>query len=148
MKSDSNERPDLLIFNKPFAFANDEKPYESIVIVEFKRPMRDDYSDKENPITQVNRYAREVINGIAKDKDKREFDLRQNTPIYAYIVCDLTKKLKANATDAGYKLLPSGDGYFFFNDNYNMYVEIMSFDKILKDSNERNRVLFEKLNLT
>jgi len=148
MKSESNERPDLLIFNKPFAFANDEKPYESIVIVEFKRPMRNDYSEKENPITQVNRYAREVISGIAKDKNKREFDLRQNTPIYAYIVCDLTPKLKASATDAGYKLLPSGDGYFFFNDNYNMYVEIMSFDKILKDSNERNRVLFEKLNLT
>ncbi|WP_339877447.1 ATP-binding protein [uncultured Algoriphagus sp.] len=148
IESESSERPDLLIFNKPFAFTNDEKPYESIVIVEFKRPMRDDYSDKENPITQVNRYAREVINGIAKDKNKREFDIRQNTPIYAYIVCDLTTKLKASASDAGYKLLPSGDGYFFFNDNYNMYVEIMSFDKILKDSNERNRVLFEKLNLT
>lgn len=29
-----------------------------------------------------------------------------------------------------------------------MYVEILSFDKILKDSKERNRVLFEKLNLT
>lgn len=148
LESQSSERPDILIFNKPFAFTNDEKPYESIVIVEFKRPMRDDYSDKENPITQVNRYAREVISGIAKDKHKREFDLRQNTPIYAYIVCDLTPKLKANASDAGYKLLPSGDGYFFFNDNYNMYVEIMSFDKVLKDSNERNRVLFEKLNLT
>src|SRR5690606_21791612 len=148
LESQSSERPDILIFNKPFAFTNDEKPYESIVIVEFKRPMRDDYSDKENPITQVNRYAREVINGIAKDKHKREFDLRQNTPIYAYIVCDLTPKLKASASDAGYKLLPSGDGYFFFNDNYNMYVEIMSFDKVLKDSKERNRVLFEKLNLT
>lgn len=145
--SESNERPDLIVFNKPFAFSNDEKPYESIVIIEFKRPMRDDYSENENPISQINRYAREVINGEAKDKNKREFDLRQNTPIYAYIVCDLTKKLKASAQDAGYKLLPSGDGYFFFNDNYNMYVEIMSFDKVLKDSKERNRVLFEKLNI-
>jgi len=148
LESESDERPDLIVFNKPFAFSNDEKPYESIVIIEFKRPMRDDYTEKENPIYQINRYAREVMNGEAKDKNKREFDLRQNTPIYAYIVCDLTKKLKASALDAGYKLLPSGDGYFFFNDNYNMYVEIMSFDKVLKDSKERNRVLFEKLNLT
>jgi hypothetical protein len=67
--------------------------------------------------------------------------------MYAYIICDLTKKLKAFASDAGYKKLPGGDGYFSFNDNYNMYIEIMSFDKILKDSKERNRVLFEKLNL-
>ncbi|MDO6738614.1 hypothetical protein [Wenyingzhuangia sp. 2_MG-2023] len=148
IESESNERPDLIVFNKPFAFSNDEKPYESIVIIEFKRPSRNDYSEKENPISQINRYAREVIAGEAKDKHKREFNLRQNTPIYAYIICDLTKKLESTATDSGYKKLPSGDGYFFFNDNYNMYVEIMSFDKVLKDSKERNRVLFEKLNLT
>lgn len=148
VNSESKDRPDILIFNKPFAFANDDKPYQSIVIVEFKRPMRDDYTESENPIQQVNKYAREIIEGEAKDKHQREFDLRPNTPIYAYIVCDLTKKLKAFAKDAGYKLLPSGDGYFSFNDNYNMYVEILSFDKVLKDSKERNRVLFEKLNLT
>ncbi|HCM77657.1 MAG TPA: hypothetical protein DIS90_14845 [Cytophagales bacterium] len=110
--------------------------------------MRDDYSETENPISQVNKYAREIIEGDAKDKHDREFNFRPNTPIYTYIVCDLTKKLKAFAKDAGYKQLPSGDGYFSFNDNYNMYIEIMSFDKVLKDSKERNRVLFEKLNLT
>ncbi len=147
INSESTERPDLLIFNKPFAFSNDNKPYESVVIIEFKRPMRDDYSDDENPIMQVNRYAREIINGDAKDKNNREFDLRPNTPIYAYIVCDLTKKLKAYAEDAGYKKLPDGNGYFSFNENYNMYIEIMSFDKILADSNERNKVLFDKLNI-
>ena len=147
IESESSERPDLIVFNKPFAFSNDNKPYESIVLIEFKRPMRDDYTDEENPIQQVTRYAREIIEGEAKDKDKREFDIRKNTPIYAYIICDLTKKLKGYANDSGYKLLPSGDGFFFFNDNYNMYVEILSFDKILNDSKERNRVLFEKLNL-
>jgi hypothetical protein len=146
--SDSKDRPDIIIFNKPFAFANDDKPYESIVLIEFKRPMRDEYTEQENPILQINKYAREIIEGEAKDKYDREFDYRNNTPIYAYIVCDLTKKLKAFASDAGYKKLPNGDGYFSFNDNYNMYIEIMSFDKILNDSKERNRVLFEKLNLT
>lgn len=148
VNSDSKDRPDIIIFNKPFAFSNDDKPYESIVLIEFKRPMRDDYTEHENPIYQINKYAREIIEGEVKDKYDREFDYRKNTPIYAYIVCDLTKKLKAFATDAGFKQLPSGDGYFSFNDNYNMYIEIMSFDKILKDSKERNRVLFEKLNLT
>ena len=148
VNSDSKDRPDIIIFNKPFAFSNDDKPYESIVLIEFKRPMRDDYTEQENPIYQINKYAREIIEGEVKDKYDREFDYRKNTPIYAYIICDLTKKLKAFASDAGYKQLPSGDGYFSFNDNYNMYIEIMSFDKILKDSKERNRVLFEKLNLT
>lgn len=145
--SASEERPDIIVFNRPFVFSNDNKPYESIVLIEFKRPMRDDYSDDENPIQQINRYAREIIEGEAKDKHEREFDFRKNTPIYAYIICDLTKKLKSYAKDSGFRPLPSGDGFFFFNDNYNMYVEIMSFDKILNDSRERNRVLFDKLNI-
>ncbi|MBN8566897.1 MAG: hypothetical protein J0M25_09220 [Flavobacteriales bacterium] len=148
VNSNSADRPDVIVFNRPFAFANDNKPYQSIVLVEFKRPMRDDYTDEENPIQQINRYAREIIEGEAKDKHNREFDFRENTPIYAYIICDLTKKLKSYAKDAGFRPLPSGDGFFFFNDNYNMYVEIMSFDKILNDSRERNRVLFDKLNIT
>jgi hypothetical protein len=145
--SDSQDRPDIIIFNKPFAFANNDKPYDSIVLIEFKRPMRDDYTDDENPILQVNKYAREIINSEVRDKYGREFDLGKNTPIYAYIICDLTRKLKSYATDAGYKLSPDSAGYFFFNENYNMYVEIMSFDKILRNSKATNRVLFEKLNL-
>ena len=34
---DSKNRPDLLIFNHPFAFADSEPPFGSIVLVEFKR---------------------------------------------------------------------------------------------------------------
>lgn len=105
-------------------------------------------SGKSGYIRLLNNAFSSIIEGDAKVKHEREFDFRKNTPIYAYIICDLTKKLKSFAKDAGYKLLPSGDGYFSFNDNYNMYIEIMSFDKVLKDSKERNRVLFEKLNLT
>lgn len=145
--SKSKDRPDIIIFNRPFAFVNDEKPYESVVIIEFKRPMRDDYTEEENPISQVNRYVREIIDGDVKDKNNREFDLRENTPIYSYIICDMTKKLKSFAKDAGYKLLPDGGGYFNFNDNYNMYIEIISFDKLIRDSKKRNKVLFDKLNM-
>ncbi|WP_288879244.1 ATP-binding protein [Pedobacter panaciterrae] len=147
IKSQSADRPDIIIFNQPFAFTSDDKPYGSIVLIEFKRPMRDDYSDKENPITQVNRYAGEIAENDVLDKDGRSLDIRNNTPIYAYIVCDLTKNLRKFAKEAGYKPLPDNDGFFSFNDNYNLYVEIISFDKLVKDSKQRNKVLFEKLNL-
>jgi hypothetical protein len=147
ISSASSDRPDIIIFNKPFAFANDEKPYSSVVLIEFKRPMRDDYSDRENPITQINRYAGEISENEIKDKDGRTMDIKANTPIYAYIVCDLTKNLRKFAKDAGYKPLPDNDGFFSFNDNYNLYIEIISFDKLLKDSKQRNKILFDKLNL-
>ena len=147
LKSESTDRPDIIVFNKPFAFTNEDKPYGSIVLIEFKRPMRDDYTDKENPIAQINRYAGEIVSNEVMDKDNRTFDFRENTPIYAYIICDLTKNLRKFAKDAGYKPLPDNDGFFFFNDNYNLYVEIISFDKLIRDSKQRNKVLFEKLNL-
>lgn len=50
VESESRDRPDLLILNNSFAFNDSDKPYSSIVLVEFKRPMRKDYSDDENPI--------------------------------------------------------------------------------------------------
>lgn len=145
--SDSLLRPDIIIFNKPFAFSNNDKPYSSVVIIEFKRPMRDDYTDTENPINQVNNYVREIQNNSMTDKDDRPFDLRAGTPIYAYIVCDLTKKLREFAENAGYTKMPDNDGYFFFNNNFNLSIEIISFDKLIKDSKQRNKALFEKLNL-
>lgn len=145
--SSSTERPDIIVFNKPFAFTNDDKPYTSIVLIEFKRPMRDDYTEKENPIAQINRYAGEISENEVLDKDNRTLDFRPNTPIYAYIISDLTKNLRKFAKDGGFKPLPDNDGFFSFNDNYNLYVEIISFDKLVRDSKQRNKVLFEKLNL-
>lgn len=98
-ESISNDRPDLLIFNKPFALSDSEKPYSSIVLVEFKRPMRDDYADDENPISQITKYTRELIQNKVVDKSGRQFDLRANTPIYSFIICDLTPKLRDKAGD-------------------------------------------------
>jgi hypothetical protein len=147
MESDSILRPDVIIFNKPFAFSGNDKPYSSVVIVEFKRPMRDDYSDDENPISQVNNYVREVQSNNITDKNGRPFDLRGGTPVYAYIVCDLTRKLREFAENAGYIPMPDNDGYFTFNSNLNLYAEIISFDKLITNSLQRNKALFEKLNL-
>lgn len=146
-ESNSTKETDIVVFNKSHLLSDEKKPYSSIVIVEFKRPMRNDYTDKENPINQVNTYVREIINNKALDKDGRPFDIKDKTPIYAYIVCDLTLNMRKFAEDQNFTVLPDNDGYFNFNRNYSLYVEIISFDKLIRDSKKRNKVLFEKLNL-
>lgn len=150
-KVNSTLRPDIIVhnevFNRPFALSGNDKPYSSIVIIEFKRPMRDDYTDAENPISQVTNYVRKINENSITDKNGRPFDLRGGTPAYAYIVCDLTPKLREFAENAGYTRMPDNDGYFTFNTNLNLYVEIISFDKLLVNSQQRNKALFEKLNL-
>ncbi len=80
--------------------------------------------------------------------EEKILDVDESEESVAPVRYDISSYGADYTVDSIVKLLPSGDGYFAFNDNYNMYIEIMSFDKILNDSRERNRVLFEKLNLT
>lgn len=83
-----------------------------------------------------------------KDRQGRYIEINTNVPFYAYIICDLTPKLKSIATnDFDYTQTPDGLGYFTFNKNLNAYIEVISYTKLLEDSKKRNAVLFDKLNL-
>lgn len=146
-KERKTKRPDILIFNKTLAFTEDQNPYPSIVIIEFKRPERNDYTDSENPVAQVLRYMDMILSNKAKDKDGRPIITGKATRFYVYIICDITTKLKKIADGYSATKAPDDLGYFWFNTNYNAYMEIISFDKVLNDSKKRNHVLFEKLGL-
>ena len=47
------------------------------------------------------------------------------------------------------QLTPTPDslGFFGYNTNLGVYVEVLSFDKLVSDARKRNSVLFEKLGL-
>jgi hypothetical protein len=143
----SADRPDIIIFNNPSVFVDSGAPFQSIVLIEFKRPARDDYDDEENPITQVFNYVRKLKAGEAKDRKGRPITIPPTTPIYAHIVCDLTPSLHQHAENATLKPTPDGHGYFGNNPGLGVYVEIVSFDKLIDDAKRRNAVLFEKLGL-
>lgn len=145
---ESNNRPDIVIFNNPIAFIEDEdQPYSSVVIIEFKRPMRKSYSEIENPFSQVYDYIRNIRSGKFTDKNGLLVNLQPSTPFYIYIICDLTPKIKAYAENNGFTPTPDLQGYFDFNRNFNAYIEVISFPKLLSDAKKRNRVLFKKLNI-
>jgi hypothetical protein len=82
----SKDRPDILIFNAPSAFVNDLPPFQSIVLIEFKRPLRNDYTDDENPIAQTYRYVTLIKSGNALDRAGRPIVVKPDTPFYAYVI--------------------------------------------------------------
>ena len=145
--SDSRDRPDLVIFNNPLAVVEGEAPYSSIVIVEFKRPMRNKYSDDENPISQVIGYVKKIREGKMLDKSGRVILGVSSIPFYAYIVCDITSKIKEFAELSSLTISPDGMGYFGYNSPSSTYIEIISFDRLIQDAKKRNRILFDKLHL-
>lgn len=149
--ADSKDRPDLLIFNDSFAFVNDEAPHNSFVIVEFKRPERQDYNttaEKKNPVDQVMSYIRTIRENKALDRRGKLIQLdKDKTPFYAYIICDFNVNLAKVLEERNYKRTPDNMGFFYFHDIYNAYIEVISYQKLLKDAKNRNRILFEKLGL-
>ncbi|UBF28693.1 ATP-binding protein [Kovacikia minuta CCNUW1] len=147
VSANGSDRPDLIVFNHPFAFVEGESPYTSIVIIEFKRPMRDLYSESENPISQVYGYIKKIQEGSATDKDGRVIPAGRSMPFYAYIICDITPKVKEFAENYGLTITPDQRGYFGYNPNFNTYVEVISFEKLISDAKQRNRILFDKLHL-
>jgi hypothetical protein len=145
---DSDDRPDLLIYNNPIAFAPGEEPFSSIVIIEFKRPERSDYNEETSPIRQVLRYIEQIRAGRARRSDGSTMELPPQVPFYCYVIATLTPSLQRDVRERGFTQAPDGQGYFSYNSNYNAYIEVSAYRKILSDAKKRNKALFDKLQIT
>jgi hypothetical protein len=155
-EDDDSPRPDIIVanastknsFDKNLLYTDSQStPYDSFTIIEFKRPMRDYYSGKEDdPIAQVQRYVNYVNSGKAKTNDGRLINPK-NAKFYCYIICDITPKIREIASDRGFTETGDGEGYFWYNSNSKAYIEVISYDKLLKDSKQRNQILFDKLGI-
>lgn len=147
LDTESNERPDLLIFNNPISFVEGEDaPFNSVVLVEFKRPMRDNYDpEKDNPIEQVYDYVEKIRAGKQITKKGRRFPITDQTWFYTYIVCDINDKIEKWASYAQLTKTFDGLGYYGYNKDLKCMIEILTFDQVVANAKKRNRVLFNKL---
>lgn len=147
-----HKEPDLALFYEEGKFfRNGENIITSpIAIVEFKRPKRTNYPDDENPINQALRYAGKILAGKYEMPDGVEkVDVDANrTPVYIYIVCDLTSKIREFAMMTGsLSISPDNEGYFGYLKDFNAYIEIKSYKKVISDAKMRNQIFFSKLGL-
>jgi len=85
--------------------------------------------------------------GKAKDRNGRPIIVPPGTPFYGYIVCDMMPKLEEQAKYAQLTKTPDGMGYFGYNAQVGVYVEIVSFAKLVDDAKKRNTAFFEKLGI-
>jgi hypothetical protein len=142
-------RPDLAIWNNPVSLSEEIGPtLGAVTILEFKRPQRRDYTgDDKDPIAQVFGYIRCIRDGRAKTRAGRPLTVTPNTPFYAYILADLTPKLRECAENASMLDTPDRQGYFGYNKNLGCYIEVLSYEKVIDDARKRNRAFFEALHL-
>ena len=138
---DSQKRPDILTYTPG------SEPFSSIVIVEFKRPERDDYSDEENPIRQVLEYVNLIRGGKARRSDGSTIEISDTVPFYCYVIATLTPKLKDEAIQRNFIIAPDGQGFFYYITNLRAYIEVSSYRKVLDDATKRNKAFFDKLEI-
>ena len=146
IQSDSNNEPDIAIFDAPFAFVDeDQQPFRNITIIEFKRPGRENYNQEENPIQQVIEYMDDIIGGKIKTKDGLTIDGNEHIRFFCYILCDVNDKIKKYAKQKDFQSTQDGMGFYHYMNNYNAYIEIIPYNKMIQDSKKRNKILFDKL---
>jgi hypothetical protein len=128
-------------------FSETKSPYQSVVIVEFKRPAHNEYPARvDNPVEQVLRNVRKIKEGTAKDKDGKTLNVGL-IPFCAYFLCSLPPRIKAMADDHDFVKTPDNEGYFRYHQSAGSYMEIVSDDTVLNDAKKRNRAFFERLRI-
>jgi hypothetical protein len=146
LESDSESRIDIAVFDEAISFSDKDNQFNSITIIEFKKPNRNDLKpDDKNPIQQVLRYVDDIKNGKKCRANGRPFGNVTSTAFYCYVIADMTPSLKEDARFAGLKITPDGEGYFGYIPDPGVYLEVISLDKLLRDAKERNQILFDKL---
>jgi hypothetical protein len=144
------KRPDLMLFDRShllFEETNDGNPFDTVVIFELKRPMRENL-EKENddPVVQVLNYMEKIKTNKVTDKAGRLIKVNEYTKFYLYVVCDVLDNYKSKLEN-NYGCTPTFDKLGYFRMNHNQYLEVLSYDKIINDAKKRNKILFDKLGL-
>ena len=153
--SESGKEPDLALwrFFDSSLLVNEKgiaSSLPTITIVEFKRPMRDNYKEdtpEDNPIKQVLRYIDLIREGKAQTDEGRPVTPMDNAPAFCYIIADLTTSLKKICESEDLQESSDRLGYYKYHSKKNAYIEVLSFDAIVQRSKERNRAFFDKLGL-
>jgi hypothetical protein len=151
--STERREPDIValnVFDEPILVSDGQRlPLASIVVVEIKRPMRNDASagEDKDPIEQALGYLDRIRKGGATTSSGRAIPNSEEIPGFCYVICDLTPSVQKRCKILDLLSTSDHQGYFGYNKSFRAYIEVISFDRLLNSARERNRAFFDKLGL-
>lgn len=143
LENGTQKRTDLIVFDAALSYTAETDDINSITIVELKRPQRDDHEN--DPVWQVLKYVRDIREGKIKKDNGRDFGDMSRVKFYCYVIGDLTPSMRDSAVGRGLRLTQDNEGYYGYNEGIGAYVEVISYNKLLKNARQRNQVFFDKL---
>jgi hypothetical protein len=146
----STKEPDIaIVFERSLAFQREGRD-EPIVIVEFKRPGRDNYDGNSSPVAQVLDYVDLFRSGTAvKDRTGKIIKpISASTRFICFVVADFTETLKkVIRSSIANNPTADGQGFFGYSREHNATVEVLPYEKLLQDAKVRNEAFFSRLGL-
>ena len=152
-RSESRDRPDidvLQLFDTPILVSEQKHaPFGTLTIIELKRPMVASGGDgaRRDPIKQVLGYLKKIRDGKVATANGRPISNSREIPGFCYVVADLTPSVISSCLEADLTKTEDHIGYFGFHRYHNAYIEVISFDRLVRGARERNRAFFDKLGL-
>lgn len=146
----SGREPDIAaVFERSLAFQREGRD-EPVIVVEFKRPGRNDYDGNSSPVAQVLEYVDLFRLGTAVT-DKRGKVIKpisMTTRFICFVVADFTETLKRVVRSSpANNATADGQGYFGYSREHNATIEVLPYEKLLSDARVRNEAFFSQLGL-
>ena len=150
IESSSSERADLLV-----AMTNNQDDITAFVLVEFKKPKRNNYNRIDNPIAQIVDYSKIIKNGkfnkiICKNgkEYKEPITIPNNIPFYAYIIADITSTLSDLIDEYELERFKGQSGIEYCYGTVNkIHITIKPYKTIIKEAKLNNRAFFDMLGI-
>lgn len=138
---------DLIFFDDCSIYREGDN--DVIVLVEFKRPGRNNYKygdAKNDPISQVIDTGNKIReDGKIITTKQRTISVPKGVRIYAYVIADIEKTLKAVCENNDMRSTWDNEGYYRYHERKDIFIEVLSYDKLLKDAKKRNAAFFDIL---
>lgn len=138
---------DLVLFDDCSIYREGDK--DTIVLIEFKRPGRDDYSYGDagkDPIQQVIETAVKIRgDGRIITQSGKTISVPAGVRLYAYIVADVEPSLRAVCENHDMQDSWDQKGFYTYHAKKDVFIEVMGYDKLLDDAKKRNAAFFDVL---
>jgi hypothetical protein len=158
--SDSEKRPDLLVWNLAHGLglvdSNDDDavvdvsaPLRKVMIVEFKRPGRRNYGKVEDQVEQqITKYLKQLKAGEIESFSRQRVRVAKDCVFHVYVVADIVGELEDQL--AGWTTTANGEGRIrsLDNDFKGSTIEIIQWQDLVNDAWSRNEATIRAAGLT
>lgn len=121
----------------------------AVMVVEFKRPGRDDYrsgKDGYDPVRQVQDTVLQIRQrGSFVTQDGATIEVADTTLISAFIIADLEPSLRAIGDYYDFQTSWDNKSLFNYHKKNKLYMEMFGYNKLLEDAKKRNSPFFDVL---